>query len=128
MNDVLSYFGKAELLLQALVAGGIIKSSSGIEIATLLADVQGVVKGVQHPTPDLVGQVQTLLNDLKVNGIIQGQFIDQLDAEMGKVHTFLAAIHSTPPQAGIGPREVLDGVPGSWVFIADAMVDKPFGL
>lgn len=132
MNQVLAFFGKAEALLQALIAGGIIKSSSGIVIGTLLGDVAAVVKGAQNPTPQLTTQVEQLLGDLKVNGILEGKFIDELNADLGKFATFAKAIQSTPiGQAGIGPREVLLGVPGSWVYIpdsAEAAVKAPLGL
>lgn len=132
MQDVLNFFNRVLPILQALVVGGIIKSNSGIVIANLIADVETVIKGAQNPSTALVGQVEALLNDLKVGGILQGQFINELDAALVQFGTFTKAISSAPiGQPGIGPKERLFGVEGSWVFIpdsAEAAVKAPLGI
>lgn len=126
MKDVTTFLGRILPVLQMLVAGGIIKSSSGIEITNLIGDVQAVINGAQNPSVDLISQVEQLLKDLQADGILQGKFIDELNTDMAQFATFAKAIQSA--QAGIGPKETLLGVAGSWVFIPDAMQDKPFGL
>lgn len=132
MQDVLNFFNRVLPILQALVVGGIIKSNSGIVIANLIADIEGVIKGAQNPSTALIGQVEALLNDLKIGGILQGQFIDALDSDLVQFGTFTKAIQSQPiGQPGIGPKEKLLGVEGSWVFIPDSAepaVKAPLGL
>jgi hypothetical protein len=68
VNDITSFLVKAAALLSALEAAGIVQSSSGIKIASILADVTSVVNGTQHPTAEMTTQVTQLLTDLGVSG------------------------------------------------------------
>ena len=138
-SNILAFLEKALGIFNAVKASGLIPSGTNdVAVnyvgmaATLAADVAAVVNGANSPTPDLLARVTQLLTDLKVNGILQGRFMDTLDAEVAQFGTFAKAIQSTPvAQPGIGPREKLLGVEGAWVFIADTCapeVKAPFGL
>lgn len=117
MNDLLSFFAKAEALLQALIAGGVVKTSSGTEIATILADVTAIVQGAQQPTAALATQVEQLLKDLGTDGIVQGQLVNDLTAAAAK----FAAVENdvTSGQAALLGTGELFGKHGSYLFVAD---------
>lgn len=117
VSDLSKFFSQASLLLQALIVGGVIKTNSGTEIATILADVQGVVAGTQQPTSQLATTVVKLLGDLGADGVIQGQVINDLSGAASK----FAAVENdvVTGQAALLGTGDLFGKHGSYVFVAD---------
>ena len=118
MTNVLDFLARAEALLQALIAGGVVKTNSGTEIAGILGAVTGVIQGAQNPTPALIGEVTTLLNDLKVDNVISGQFVDDLTAGLTKFASFVADVQNH--QVAVIETKALFGVPGMYAFIPNA--------
>jgi len=115
MIEVLAFLTRAGALLEALIAGGIVRTSSGTEIAGILAAVTGVIQGAQNPTPALVGQVMTLLSELKVDNVISGSFVDTLTAGLTKFASFVSDVKSE--QVAIIKDGPLFGVPGAYAYI-----------
>ena len=118
MTNVLDFLARAEALLQALIAGGVVKTSSGTEIAGILASVTAVIQGAQNPSPALVGEVTTLLNELKVDNVISGQFVDELTAGLTKFASFVADVQNN--QVAVIETKELFGVPGMFAFVPNA--------
>ncbi len=125
--DILAFFGKAEALLQALIAGGVLKSTSGTDIATILADVTAVIAGTQQPSAALATEVAKLLSDLGTDGVIQGTLVNELAAAATKFASFVSDIQSG--QAGLLGTGTLMGVHGTYQFIPDgSSVAKSEGM
>ncbi len=118
MTNVLDFLARAEALLQALIAGGVVKTNSGTQIATILGAVTAVIQGAQNPSPQLVGEVTGLLNDLKVDNVISGQFVDDLTAGLAKFASFVADVQNH--QVAVIETKELFGVPGIYAFIPSA--------
>lgn len=116
MDQVLSFLTRAAALLNALVAGGIIKSNSGVQIAGILADVESVIKGAANPTSELVTSVANLLGDLKVDGVISGTFVDETAQGLTKFSAFVHNVQ-TGQVAVIDDKAHLAGVAGLYAFI-----------
>lgn len=116
-SDLETFFAKAAALLQALIAGGIVKTSSGTEIATILADVTAIVQGSQQPTAELATQVEQLLKDLGTDGVIQGKLVNDLASAAAK---FAAVVNDIQTgQAALLGTGDLCGKHGSYLFVAD---------
>lgn len=116
MDQVLSFLQKAAGLLGALVAGGIIKSNSGTQIAGILADLQSVISGAQNPSTELIVSVTNLLNDLKVDNVISGTFVDEIAQGLTKFGAFVHDVQ-TGQVAVIDDKAKLAGVEGLYAFI-----------
>lgn len=115
--DVLGFFAKAEALLQALIAGGVIKTSSGTQVATILGDVTAVVSGAQQPSTALVGDLSKLLTDLGTDGVINGSLVTEITAAATKFAAVVSDIQGG--QAGLLGTGDLVGKHGSYLFVAD---------
>ncbi len=115
--DILAFFSKASALLNALIAGGVVKTNSGTEIATILADVTAVIAGTQQPTAQLADQVSKLLVDLGTDGVIQGTLVTTLTNAATKFAAFVSDVQSG--QAGLLGTGDLLGKHGSYLFVAD---------
>ncbi len=115
--DILGFFTKAAALLNALIAGGVVKSSSGTEIATILSDVTAVISGAQQPTSALTGELSKLLTDLGTDGVIQGSLV----TEITNAATKFAAVQNDieQGQAALLGTGDLFGKHGSYLFVAD---------
>lgn len=116
MDQLAQIFQRLAALLGALVAGGIIKTSSGTQITGILADVEAVISGAQNPNADLIGKVATLLADLKVDNVISGQFVDDLAQGLTKFGAFVHDVQ-TGQVAVIDDKARLAGVEGLYVFV-----------
>lgn len=116
MDQLAQIFQRLAALLGALVAGGIIKTSSGTQITGILADVEAVISGAQNPNADLIGKVATLLADLKVDNMISGQFVDDLAQGLTKFGAFVHDVQ-TGQVAVIDDKAKLAGVEGLYVFV-----------
>jgi hypothetical protein len=117
ITDIENAFPRVIALLNALVAGNVVKSSSGIVIANLLGDLEAVIAGAQKPSTDLIGNVETLLSDLTKDGIMQGQFIEAAAKGLSDVKAFVADVQNN--QVAIIRVASLFGVHGSYAFIPD---------
>jgi hypothetical protein len=117
ITDIENAFPRVIALLNALVAGGLVKSSSGIVIANLLGDLEAVIAGAQKPSTDLIANVETLLSDLTKDGILQGQFVVDAAQGLANVKAFVADVQNN--QVAIIRVASLFGVHGSYAFIPD---------
>lgn len=127
INDILNVFPKIVAFLNALIAGGVVKSSSGLELATILADLQAVITGSQNPSTQLIAQVQQLITDLTADGLIGGQFVEQLAAGLGQFKSFVSNVQSN--QVAVIKTAELFGVPGMYAFVPNASEQgKSLGL
>lgn len=116
MPDLSKFFAQALLLLQALVAGGVIKSQSGVEITAIVSDLEAVVNAAKNPGPDIANQVASLLAELKNDGVIGGTVVDQLAQAATQFGAFVKDIQSG--QVGvIDSHKSLAGVEGCYAFI-----------
>lgn len=115
-DNVLTYFAQALSVLNALVAGGIVKTSSGIVLTSLLGDVSAVVSGARNPSVDEVALIAKLFADLKADNILGGAFVDQLSVGLTQFHSFVANIQNNQVAIARGNTSCL-GVRGAWAFI-----------
>lgn len=115
--DLLAFFQKAYALLQALIAGGIMKASSGTQIAAILNDITLVISGTKDPSAELATAIAKLLADLGTDGVIQGALVTDLTNAATKFASFISDIQSG--QVGILGSGTIAGVHGSYQFIPD---------
>lgn len=108
-TDALGLIAKSQPILSLLVGFGIVKTSTGTEVETVLNDVNAVLSGTHQPTSALVSSLNQLLTDLKTDGVLSGPLVDALQSGASQTTQFLNDIHSGQP--GILKAHVgIDGV------------------
>jgi len=115
--DLLTFFGRASLLLDGLVTVGIIKSSTGTQIAGVIEDLRNVTNGVSDPSADLATSVLQLLKDLDADGVISlaDPNVEAVANGLGNIASFVADVKGN--QVAIIKTADLFGVPGSYAFV-----------
>jgi hypothetical protein len=108
IGDVGAYLPKVLPFLQGLVSAGVVKTSTGTEIGTIIADVEQVIAD-KGDTTKVAADLQALFQDLVKDGIIGGALANELLSGVGYSATFLANIHGG--QVGVIKAQVgIDGV------------------
>lgn len=118
MNAILAFLAKAAPFLALAVSQGVVSTSGGLNIESILADVNKIVEDANLPdnAESLIGDVQHILQDLQVQGIVSGTAITQVASGLAKFDSFVADVKGN--QVGvIRSGSSLFGVAGVYAFI-----------
>lgn len=76
----MAFLGSLLQILPSIIgvaqAVGVVKTSSGVDLATLAADAAALAQGGQ-PAPTTIAGIEQLLTDLKTQGVVGGTAMDQ---------------------------------------------------
>lgn len=119
MTDFLTFIGRALALLNALVAAGVVKTSTGTNIAGIVGDLQAIVQNGANPTVDQVAAAEKLLTDLQAEGVISGTVVAETAQGLSKFAAFVKNVQANQVAIIDGGKELF-GVRGAYAFIPAA--------